>query len=123
MSAASRTPRAPAAEEAAICERVNDDDSDHNGRQRSPKTAMMACRLVNLVLVGLLAFWLDAACHRLAVSAAGGEVFTNSFLVRLAGSPTKEIAHQVAKRNGFVNLGPVSTNISPFFSDDNLRWQ
>jgi hypothetical protein len=37
-----------------------------------------------------------------------GEVFTNSFLVRLHGEPGNEIAHQVASRNGFENLGPVS---------------
>jgi hypothetical protein len=37
-----------------------------------------------------------------------GEVFTNSFLVRLHGEPGNEVAHQVASRNGFENLGPVS---------------
>jgi hypothetical protein len=37
-----------------------------------------------------------------------GEVFTNSFLVRLHGEPGNEVAHRVASRNGFENLGPVS---------------
>jgi hypothetical protein len=37
-----------------------------------------------------------------------GEVFTNSFLVRLHGEPGTEVAHQVANRNGFENLGSVS---------------
>jgi hypothetical protein len=37
-----------------------------------------------------------------------GEVFTNSFLVRLRGEPGNEVAHRVAARNGFENLGPVS---------------
>jgi hypothetical protein len=37
-----------------------------------------------------------------------GEVFTNSFLVRLHGEPGNEVAHRVANRNGFENLGPVS---------------
>ena len=37
-----------------------------------------------------------------------GDVFTNSFLVRLHGNPGNDVAHQVAKRNGFDNLGPVS---------------
>jgi hypothetical protein len=37
-----------------------------------------------------------------------GEVFTNSFLVRLHGEPGNDVAHQVATRNGFENLGPVS---------------
>ena len=37
-----------------------------------------------------------------------GEVFTNSFLVRLHGEPGNEVAHQVATRNGFENLGSVS---------------
>ncbi|XP_023709107.1 neuroendocrine convertase 2 [Cryptotermes secundus] len=36
-----------------------------------------------------------------------GEVFTNSFLVRLHGEPGNEVAHRVASRNGFENLGPV----------------
>ena len=36
------------------------------------------------------------------------EVFTNSFLVRLHGEPGNEVAHQVATRNGFENLGSVS---------------
>lgn len=36
------------------------------------------------------------------------EVFTNSFLVRLKGNYGHEVANHIAKRNGFVNLGPVS---------------
>jgi hypothetical protein len=36
------------------------------------------------------------------------EVFTNSFLVRFTRDADKETAHQIAKRNGFINLGAVS---------------
>lgn len=39
------------------------------------------------------------------------DIFTNSFLVRLHGSPGKHVAEQVAKRNGFDSHGPVSTSI------------
>jgi len=35
------------------------------------------------------------------------EVFTNSFYVKLTGAHTDKVAHQLAKRNGFVNLGHV----------------
>ncbi|XP_034250289.1 neuroendocrine convertase 2, partial [Thrips palmi] len=34
-------------------------------------------------------------------------VFTNSFLVKLNGDLGNDVAHQVAQRNGFENLGPV----------------
>jgi hypothetical protein len=44
----------------------------------------------------------------LANQQVSGEVFTNSFLVRLRGEPGNEVAHQVADRNGFENLGSVS---------------
>lgn len=38
-------------------------------------------------------------------------VFTNSFLVRLNGDLGNEVAHRVAQRNGFHNLGPVSSSV------------
>ena len=38
------------------------------------------------------------------------EVFTNTFLVRLKRNADKHIAHQIAKRNGFINLGAVCIN-------------
>ncbi|XP_076314206.1 prohormone processing protease amontillado [Tachypleus tridentatus] len=41
------------------------------------------------------------------MGAASPDVFTNSFLVRLIGDHGNDVAHQVAKRNGFTNLGPV----------------
>jgi hypothetical protein len=44
------------------------------------------------------------------------EVFTNSFLVRLRGEPGNEVAHRVANRNGFENLGPVSVVLFIVFS-------
>jgi hypothetical protein len=44
----------------------------------------------------------------LSTQKVSGEVFTNSFLVRLHGEPGNDVAHLVASRNGFENLGPVS---------------
>ncbi|XP_076058712.1 prohormone processing protease amontillado [Oratosquilla oratoria] len=41
------------------------------------------------------------------VTSAAPEVFTNSFLVSLKEGADNELAHQVARRNGFHNLGPV----------------
>jgi len=37
------------------------------------------------------------------------EVFTNSFLVKFNGPHGHELANVIAKRNGFENLGSVST--------------
>ena len=39
------------------------------------------------------------------------EVFTNAFLVELKDRHGNDVANEVAKRNGFTNMGPVSTNI------------
>lgn len=36
------------------------------------------------------------------------EVFTNAFLVKMKQPLVRDIADQVAQRNGFLNLGPVS---------------
>ena len=51
-------------------------------------------------------------CLTLGVSLAstnpGNDIFTNSFLVELKGNYGKPIADEVAKRNGFNNVGPVS---------------
>ncbi len=38
---------------------------------------------------------------------AAPEVFTNSFLVKLTGNHGHGLANEIAKRNGFENLGPV----------------
>lgn len=40
------------------------------------------------------------------------EVFTNAFLVELKDRHGNDVANEVAKRNGFTNMGPVSTNIA-----------
>jgi len=40
------------------------------------------------------------------------EVFTNTFLVRMRQPAERHVADRVALRNGFVNLGPVSTTVS-----------
>lgn len=41
-------------------------------------------------------------------AARRNDVFTNSYLVRFHRSIDTDEAHQIAKRNGFDNLGPVS---------------
>lgn len=38
-------------------------------------------------------------------------VFTSSFLVRFRRNVDNKIAHDIANRNGFVNIGEVSDNI------------
>lgn len=48
-----------------------------------------------------------------SVATAAPDIFTNSFYVKLRGAHTDDIAHQLAKRNGFVNLGPVSSHSWP----------
>jgi hypothetical protein len=52
-----------------------------------------------------------------------GEVFTNSFLVRLHGEPGDEVAHRVASRNGFENLGPVSVTCIVVLADNVVRYE
>ena len=40
---------------------------------------------------------------------ASKEVATNSFYVKIHGDPDQpDLAHKIARRNGFHNLGPVS---------------
>lgn len=61
------------------------------------------------LLNGLLLLVVNSITQ-ITVSNASQEVFTNSFLVRLRRDVDKHIAHQIAKRNGFVNLGAVSND-------------
>lgn len=48
------------------------------------------------------------ACLIVFSKSVSCEVFTNSFLVKLHGEPGNEVANQIALRNGFENVGPVS---------------
>lgn len=41
-------------------------------------------------------------------SKSSNEVFTSSFLVRFKKSVDNQLAHEIAKRNSFHNIGPVS---------------
>lgn len=54
-----------------------------------------------LFSVSLLLSWL-------VVINANREIFTNSFYVKLNEPYGKNDAHQIAKKNGFINLGSVS---------------
>jgi proprotein convertase subtilisin/kexin type 2 len=57
-----------------------------------------------ILSVGILCvvFW----CASQSVMGTKSDVYTNSFYVKL-DNPGKEYAHRIAKRNGFLNLGPV----------------
>lgn len=54
--------------------------------------------------VCLILFVLFKSCHVVYTK----ELFTNSFLVKFRQGVDNNLAHNVANRNGFVNLGPVS---------------
>lgn len=43
------------------------------------------------------------------VTSSANNVFTNSFLIRFHRSVKNDIAHEIATRNGFENIGEVST--------------
>jgi hypothetical protein len=72
------------------------------GQQRK---SMLFTIIISLVFLQTL------GCGPIQVQA---EVFTNSFLVRMREPSARHIADQVALRNGFVNLGPVSIFILSF---------
>lgn len=66
--------------------------------------AMSDCRW----LVGLLGLCLICVGPP-AGAAPRADLFTNSFLVRFRRNVDQKLAGHVAERNGFVNLGPVSS--------------
>lgn len=57
------------------------------------------------LFLGLFALSLT---HLTSSTPSSGELFTSSFLVRFKKSVDNQIAHEVARRNGFHNVGPVS---------------
>lgn len=58
----------------------------------------------SLLMAGFVV--LSMAC--VTSSTASNEVFTSSFLVRFKRSVDNSDAHDIAKRNSFHNIGPVS---------------
>lgn len=48
-------------------------------------------------------------------STSSNELFTSSFLVRFKRSVDNSVAHEIAKRNSFYNIGPVSGFMSCFY--------
>lgn len=58
----------------------------------------------------LVLFSRHASDEGLLVNAATGDVFTNTFYVKLNGERGNDVAHEIAQRAGFENLGPVSTH-------------
>lgn len=67
------------------------------------KTCIVERRGLNLIMLQVVA----CLCFLLSKSVSC-EVFTNSFFVKLHGAPGNEVASQIAQRNGFENVGPVS---------------
>lgn len=68
-------------------------------------------RLAALALVAALSIWLPSTCQ------AVKEVATNHFYVKVKaesvdGQDPKDVAHKIARRNGFHSLGPVSKLLS-----------
>lgn len=64
-----------------------------------------------MALVPRLTLLLVALCTLLAPCLAANHVFTNDFIVKIQGGDN-ELAHRVARRNGFINRGPVSSSAS-----------
>lgn len=60
------------------------------------------------------------ALFLLATGTTTAEIFTNTFLVRMRQPAERHVADRVALRNGFVNLGPVSSAM-PFERADDRR--
>ncbi|CAO1425802.1 unnamed protein product [Diamesa serratosioi] len=56
------------------------------------------------LLLGLAVFSLTSTS---AAAAPSGELFTNSFLVKFKRSIDNQLAHDIANRNGFHNIGPL----------------
>jgi len=61
-------------------------------------------RFVTMFLFAVIALFLLAGTTT-------AEVFTNSFLVKMRQPTERHVADQVALKNGFVNLGPVSDGV------------
>lgn len=64
------------------------------------------------------------ALSQVTSSPSSGELFTSSFLVRFKRSVDNHQAHEIAKRNGFHNIGAVSSIFLTFmfsFILNNLR--
>lgn len=62
---------------------------------------------VNYFLGQFLVLLLNGICS-IEIVVSSPEVFTNSFYVQVDGSLSRNDVHNLAKRTGFVNLGPVS---------------
>lgn len=59
-------------------------------------------------IVGMLLCCLVATIR--SKSSIDGHVFTSSFLVKFKRNVDDQQAHEIADRNGFINLGPVSSS-------------
>ncbi|XP_047470324.1 neuroendocrine convertase 2-like [Penaeus chinensis] len=66
-----------------------------------------------MALVPRLTLLLVALCTLLAPCLAVNHVFTNDFIVKIQGGDN-ELAHRVARRNGFINRGPVVGSTDEF---------
>lgn len=64
---------------------------------------------INLLAIIIL---ISCALHQVQ---AKPDIFTNAFLVKMRQPVIRQLADDIAKRNGFVNLGSVSFNFSIIF--------
>lgn len=62
--------------------------------------------------LSILSYFLLVSAVILSLGQAAPEVFTNSFFVRLNGDHGHDVANNIAKRNGFENLGPVKYSLT-----------
>lgn len=81
----------------------------NSGREEGSRPQAFWTLTLPLLLVGLCAILLVPATSATSSSSVQTpEVFTNTFHVRFTRDVSHHTAHQIAKRHGFVNLGPVS---------------
>ena len=84
-----------------------DDSNDYQG---TPKSSGLTRSTLGLLLIGAV-----LSCLVSQGSAKNGEVATNSFYVKIHADKKHPdpggLAHKIARRNGFHNLGPVSEKI------------
>ncbi|XKL59417.1 hypothetical protein PGB90_000433 [Kerria lacca] len=73
---------------------------------------MKRCRGLKFSGLWLRPIFLTAAL--IFITNSNADIFTNSFLVKLHGDPEKSLVDQVARRNGFVNHGPVLGSSNEF---------
>lgn len=80
------------------------------GGRRSQHRWTMLKQLIIMpnVLINVVILIIATTTTTMNLPMANAEIFTNSFLVKMKQPAVRTLADQIAVRNGFVNLGPVS---------------